>query len=103
MFRESKCDSESIEWRAANEEVDPTADPFENVSSILAARSLRRNVAKLPLRMRKIVIWHSGIGGNEVLTLDEIGERLGCSRERVCIDFHRALCELREMYRREAA
>ena len=40
-------------------------------------------VSQLPPRERKIVGWRFGLGGEEPLTLGEVGRRMGLSRERV--------------------
>lgn len=58
------------------EDVDP---------ALLAARDeerdrLRKKVAILPLRERKALRLRYGMDGRE-LTLEELGDRLGCSRE----------------------
>jgi RNA polymerase primary sigma factor len=44
---------------------------------------LLRRLARLSYRQRVILIWQYGLGGTEPLTLEEIGRRLGLSKEGV--------------------
>jgi len=69
------------------EMVELLADPRSEDPELLLMledrrRELERLLAKLPRRQRRVVEMHYGIGG-EPLTLRQIGEKLGLSRERV--------------------
>jgi RNA polymerase primary sigma factor len=55
----------------------------EEVHVALEHNALRRAVAQLPDPQRDVILLRYGIDGGEPKTLDEIGRRLGLSRERV--------------------
>ena len=57
--------------------------PEQEVTVSLEEEVLRRAVAQLPDREREVVTLRYGIDGNEPRTLEEIGRRLGLTRERV--------------------
>jgi RNA polymerase primary sigma factor len=57
--------------------------PEETVESHLRSQALMRAVGGLPEREREVVTLRYGIDGNEPRTLEEIGRRLGLTRERV--------------------
>jgi RNA polymerase primary sigma factor len=57
--------------------------PEETVEASLRKQALRRAVGALPAREREVVTLRYGIDGNEPRTLEEIGRRLGLTRERV--------------------
>jgi len=60
------------------------APPDEEVHVSLAADMLRRAVADLPDREREVVKMRYGLNGDvDPVSLDEIGRRLGLTRERV--------------------
>jgi RNA polymerase primary sigma factor/RNA polymerase sigma factor len=46
-------------------------------------QSLRGLVARLPERLRLVIVARYGLGGEQELTLKQIGQQLGVSRERV--------------------
>ncbi|GIJ34447.1 sigma-70 family RNA polymerase sigma factor [Micromonospora sediminimaris] len=60
---------------------------------------LRASLRDLPERSAAILIWRAGIGTGVPLTLDEIGRRLGVTRERVRQLEKKALPQLRERMR----
>ena len=63
---------------------DETATPEEEVSVSLAEDALRRAIAELPEREREVVKLRYGMdGGDDPKSLEEIGRRLGLTRERV--------------------
>ncbi len=67
-----------------------------------AARRFRPRCSSLPEREREVVTLRYGLGGDEPRTLEEIGRRLGLTRERVRqieLDSLRRLACLREMQR----
>jgi RNA polymerase primary sigma factor len=69
-------------------------DVAGDVATMLAHDRVRRAVARLPERLREVVILRFGLGGQEPLTFSALGERLGVSRERARQLEQRALAEL---------
>ncbi len=57
-------------------------NPEEAVSDTMETEEMRRRVDELPARERDIIRMRFGLGGDEPMTLAEIGERLGITRER---------------------
>ena len=57
--------------------------PEETVETRLRRQALLRALGGLPEREREVVTLRYGIDGNEPRTLEEIGRRLGLTRERV--------------------
>ena len=57
--------------------------PDEAVEARLRTEALRKAVRSLPLREREVVVMRYGLGGDEPCTLEQIGRRLGLTRERV--------------------
>jgi RNA polymerase primary sigma factor len=57
--------------------------PEETVETHLRKQALRQALGALPPREREVVTLRYGIDGNEPRTLEEIGRRLGLTRERV--------------------
>ena len=83
------------------------ADPLpeEAVELNLRSEALRQALAALPQREREVVVMRYGLGGAEAQTLEEIGRRLGLTRERVRqieLESLRRLASLREMESVEA-
>jgi RNA polymerase primary sigma factor len=74
--------------------------PEDAVDVQLRRQVLRHALLSLPEREREVVTMRYGIDGNEPRTLEEIGRRLGLTRERVRqieLDSLRRLSLLREM------
>jgi RNA polymerase primary sigma factor len=74
--------------------------PEEAVEVSLRSEALRRALASLPKREREVVVMRYGLGGAEPQTLEEIGRRLGLTRERVRqieLESLRRLATIREM------
>ena len=74
--------------------------PEDEVDVELRRQILRDALLSLPEREREVVTMRYGIDGNEPRTLEEIGQRLGLTRERVRqieLDSLRRLSLLREM------
>jgi RNA polymerase primary sigma factor len=59
------------------------AEPEEEVTVSLAERALHHAVAELPERERDVIQLRYGIDGGDPKSLEEIGRRLGLTRERV--------------------
>jgi RNA polymerase sigma factor (sigma-70 family) len=75
---------------------DEAADPVEEVNETELHGVISRAVANLDPREREIVESRFGLHGESPLTLQQIGERMGLSRERVRQLETRALGRLRE-------
>ena len=74
--------------------------PEEAVELHLRSEALRHALAALPQREREVVVMRYGLTGAEPQTLEEIGRRLGLTRERVRqieLESLRRLAGLREM------
>jgi len=64
-------------------EDESVAAPGEGLDAGRLQRELDRLLVGLDARERKVVLWRFGLKGNEDHTLQEIGDALGISRERV--------------------
>jgi RNA polymerase primary sigma factor len=74
--------------------------PEEAVELHLRSEALRHALDALPERERDVVELRYGIGGRDPMTLEEIGRRLGLTRERVRqieLEALRRLAAAREM------
>ena len=74
--------------------------PEEEVEVSLRSEALRNALASLPWRERQVLILRYGLVDSEPKTLEEIGRRLGLTRERVRqveVESLRRLANLREM------
>jgi RNA polymerase sigma factor (sigma-70 family) len=86
---------------------DPDADePSKGIDRVRLGEAIGAGLGGLPERERRILEWRFGLGDGEELTLQEIGQRLGLSRERVrqiqigaleVLADQRAISELREI------
>jgi len=59
------------------------ADPYEDIDARLDWEALTRAVVRLPERERLIIESRLGLAGNNTRTLEELGNELGLTRERV--------------------
>jgi RNA polymerase primary sigma factor len=74
--------------------------PEEKVELALRSQALHQALTALPDREREVVVLRYGLFGTEPKTLEEIGRRLGLTRERVRqieLDSLRRLAGVREM------
>src|SRR5215211_6674774 len=74
--------------------------PEEEVEVSLRSEALRNALSSLPWRERQVLILRYGLVDSEPKTLEEIGRRLGLTRERVRqveVESLRRLANLREM------
>jgi RNA polymerase primary sigma factor len=74
--------------------------PEERVEVALRSQALRRALSVLPARERHVLALRYGLAGTEPRTLEEIGQTLGLTRERVRqieLDALRRLAAVREM------
>jgi len=76
--------------------------PDEQVEVTLRSEALQQALSALPLRERQVIILRYGLVDSEPKTLEEIGRRLGLTRERVRqveVESLRRLSKLQEMER----
>jgi len=59
------------------------AEPFEEASEHLQREGVRRALSSLPERERQVIELRYGLSGIEPLTLEEVGNTFGVTRERV--------------------
>jgi RNA polymerase sigma factor (sigma-70 family) len=71
-------------------------DPIDGIGQGEVREVLEHWIAILNPRERNILVWRFGLSGDDPLTLQQIGERLGISRERVRQIESRALRVMRE-------
>ncbi len=62
---------------------DAVAEPFEEASEHLQREGVRRALDALPDRERQVIQLRYGLSGLEPLTLEEVGETFGVTRERI--------------------
>jgi RNA polymerase primary sigma factor len=62
---------------------DAVAEPFEEASEHLQREGVRRALDALPERERQVIQLRYGLSGLEPLTLEEVGETFGVTRERI--------------------
>ena len=58
-------------------------EPFEEASENLQREDVRRVLDSLPQREREVLELRYGLGGRRPLTLEEVGEAFGVTRERI--------------------
>jgi RNA polymerase primary sigma factor len=57
--------------------------PFETASDQLQREDVRRVLMALPRREREVIVLRYGLNGNRPLTLEEVGQAFGVTRERI--------------------
>jgi RNA polymerase primary sigma factor len=62
---------------------DTIAEPFEEASEHLQKEGVRKALAALPERERQVIELRYGLTGLEPLTLEEVGNTFGVTRERI--------------------
>jgi RNA polymerase primary sigma factor len=62
---------------------DTVAEPFEEASEHLQKEGVRKALAALPERERQVIELRYGLTGMEPLTLEEVGNTFGVTRERI--------------------
>jgi RNA polymerase sigma factor (sigma-70 family) len=78
--------------------VDPDTNVEEEALARVEAGVLHTRLKLLPGRERQALIWSFGLNGVGKLTLEEIGERLGCSESWASRLRKRGLDRLRQLY-----
>ena len=73
------------------------ASALAGMDHVLLQRATERAVTGLPGRERQILLWRFGLEGESEHTLEQIGRKLGLSRERVRQLVARALRKLRDI------
>ena len=76
--------------------------PDEQVEVTLRSEALKQALCALPYRERQVIVLRYGLVDSEPKTLEEIGRRLGLTRERVRqveVESLRRLSKLQEMER----
>ena len=63
-------------------EDESTPDPEEAVSQVMMNEEMRRMLATLPPREQEVLNLRFGMAGEEPMTLNEVGQRMGITRER---------------------
>ncbi len=58
-------------------------EPFETASENLQRENVRRVLDSLPRREREVIELRYGLNGHEPLTLEQVGEAFGVTRERI--------------------
>jgi RNA polymerase primary sigma factor len=62
---------------------DTTESPFETASENLQREDVQRALAELPARDREVLELRYGLNGRRPLTLEEVGDAFGVTRERI--------------------
>jgi RNA polymerase primary sigma factor len=62
---------------------DTSETPFETASDNLQREEVRRTLASLPRREREVLELRYGLDGHEPMTLEEVGQAFGVTRERI--------------------
>ncbi len=70
------CIGDYIEDKSSN-------SPEKNADTISLRNNVQRLIANLPSREKEIINYRFGINGERTLTLEELGTRLGYSKERI--------------------
>ena len=60
-----------------------TEGPFEKASDNMQRRDVRRALALLPRRDREVLELRYGLNGRQPMTLEEVGDAFGVTRERI--------------------
>ena len=57
--------------------------PFENATESMQRRDIHRALSALPIREREVIELRFGLRGAEPMTLEEVGQAFGVTRERI--------------------
>ena len=75
-----------------------SSDPAELLEFPDECAQLESTIGKLDETERRVMEYRFGLNGRETATLEEVGELMGVSRQRVSQIQIEALCHLRQMY-----
>ena len=75
--------------------------PDENITRSSSQRQLEKVLEGLDEREHEIIQLYFGLDGSEPMTLEQIGDRMGLTRERIRQLKERAFCKLRHPSRHE--
>ncbi len=91
-------DGDSRRPRTLGDVVEDTSlsSPVEGMDHTRLARVTSRSIARLPEREQWVLRWRFGLAGEREHTLEEVGQKLGLSRERARQLEARALLKLRD-------
>lgn len=81
-----------LEWRGAR-----VVDPEELADQSMRGRAVEKALEALPRRAQQVLRMRFGIGGSGEMSLDECGDSLGVTRERIRQIEGKALRKLREV------
>jgi RNA polymerase primary sigma factor len=76
---------------------DTVESPFETASETLQREDVQRMLGALPEREREVLELRYGLNGQRQLTLEEVGEAFGVTRERIRQIEHSTLKKLRRL------
>jgi RNA polymerase primary sigma factor len=62
---------------------DSVQEPFESASENLQRENVRRVLNSLPRREREVIELRYGLNGHDALTLEQVGDAFGVTRERI--------------------
>lgn len=81
--------------------VDPEADPYSTVSRASMSGLIERMLADCKEKEREVLVLRFGLSGLDSMTLEEIGQKLDVTRERIRQIEAKTLTRFRQSYRRD--
>jgi len=79
-------------------EDDDAVEPVQAVGEIMQQEELNQVLSTLPHRERRVIELRFGLTGEHPHTLEEVGQRFGLTRERICQIENKTLAELRSYH-----
>jgi RNA polymerase sigma factor (sigma-70 family) len=74
-----------------------TIEPEDEERTVITKLILEQSLSKLTARQRKVITWRYGINDCGIHTLDEVGKKLGLSREMVRVIEEKAMARLKKL------
>lgn len=93
---DTTVDDDSLTKLSDMIEVDGSTDPYEEAFGAALHTTIYRVISTLSLREQKIIVLRYGLGGEGPRTLEETGQLLGITRERVRQIQVKAMIKLRD-------